>query len=117
MLEIRGGRLTSAHSARTDLERDFWNYCHTDRNRLQAAVPEDHRIFLEGMADTFRFGDYLFVHAGVRPGVAIEDCGPKLGLDGVDNGRIWFDHVRVPRENLIGKVFAVYWPPRRISLR
>jgi len=23
----------------------------------------------------------------------------------------------VPRENLIGKVFAVYWPPRRISLR
>ena len=34
----------------------------------------------------------------VLPGIAIEDCGPKLGLDGVDNGRIAFDHVRVPRD-------------------
>ena len=30
-------------------------------------------------------------HGRVLPGVAIEDCGPKLGLDGVDNGRIAFD--------------------------
>ena len=29
------------------------------------------------------------------PGVRIEDCGPKIGLNGVDNGRIWFDGVRV----------------------
>ena len=35
------------------------------------------------------------------PGVRLEDCGAKLGLNGVDNGRIWFDHVRVPRENLL----------------
>ena len=25
----------------------------------------------------------------VRDGVRIEDCGEKLGLNGVDNGRIW----------------------------
>src|SRR5579864_3312656 len=31
-------------------------------------------------------------------GVRIEDCGHKGGLNGVDNGRLWFDHVRVPRE-------------------
>ncbi|MDA0205553.1 MAG: acyl-CoA dehydrogenase [Acidobacteria bacterium] len=37
------------------------------------------------------------------PGVRIEDCGQKLGLNGVDNGRIWFDHVRVPRENLFNR--------------
>jgi acyl-CoA oxidase len=37
------------------------------------------------------------------PGVRIEDCGPKLGLDGVDNGRLWFDHVRVPRGNLLDR--------------
>jgi acyl-CoA oxidase len=36
-------------------------------------------------------------------GVRIEDCGAKLGLDGVDNGRLWFDEVRVPRENLLDK--------------
>ena len=32
------------------------------------------------------------------PGVRIEDDGPKIGLNGVDNGRIWFDGVRVPRD-------------------
>jgi signal peptidase I len=30
------------------------------------------------------------------------------------DSRVWG---ALPRENLIGKVFAVYWPPRRISLR
>src|SRR4051794_18014069 len=40
-------------------------------------------------------------------GVRIEDCGAKLGLDGVDNGRIWFDHVRVPRENLLDRYAQV----------
>ena len=37
------------------------------------------------------------------PGVTIEDCGAKLGLGGVDNGRLSFDHVRVPRTNLLGR--------------
>jgi acyl-CoA oxidase len=37
------------------------------------------------------------------PGVRIEDCGPKMGLNGVDNGRIWFDHVRVPRDALLNR--------------
>jgi acyl-CoA oxidase len=41
------------------------------------------------------------------PGVAIEDCGPKLGLDGVDNGRIAFDHVRVPRDALLDRYAQV----------
>ncbi|MDN5766472.1 MAG: acyl-CoA dehydrogenase family protein [Humibacillus sp.] len=36
-------------------------------------------------------------------GVTITDCGPKLGLQGVDNGRLMFDHVRVPRTNLLGR--------------
>jgi acyl-CoA oxidase len=42
-------------------------------------------------------------HGAPLPGVRIEDCGAKLGLNGVDNGRIWFDHVRVPRENLLDR--------------
>ncbi|WP_433700425.1 acyl-CoA dehydrogenase family protein [Nocardiopsis sp. CA-288880] len=37
------------------------------------------------------------------PGVRIEDCGPKAGLNGVDNGRLWFDRVRVPRTNLLNR--------------
>lgn len=35
------------------------------------------------------------------PDVRIEDCGHKMGLNGVDNGRLWFDDVRVPRENML----------------
>jgi acyl-CoA oxidase len=42
------------------------------------------------------------------PGVRIEDCGAKLGLNGVDNGRLWFDHVRVPRENLLDRYAQVH---------
>jgi acyl-CoA oxidase len=37
------------------------------------------------------------------PGVRIEDCGRKGGLNGVDNGRLYFDHLRVPREALLNR--------------
>ncbi|MFT5886505.1 MAG: acyl-CoA oxidase [Arcticibacterium sp.] len=37
------------------------------------------------------------------PGVTVKDNGYKLGLNGVDNGRIWFDQVEVPVENLLDK--------------
>ena len=43
----------------------------------------------------------------VCPGITIEDCGHKAGLNGVDNGRIWFDHVRVPRESLLDRYATV----------
>ena len=39
----------------------------------------------------------------VRPGVTVEDDGPKLGLKGVDNGRLAFDGVRVAREALLDR--------------
>ena len=41
------------------------------------------------------------------PGVRIEDCGQKIGLNGVDNGRLWFDSVRVPRGNLLDRYAVV----------
>src|SRR4051794_40351566 len=46
-------------------------------------------------------------HGEPCEGVRIEDCGAKLGLNGVDNGRLWFDQVRVPRENLLDKYAQV----------
>ena len=39
---------------------------------IRAAVPANHVAFLRGFADTCRFGDYLFVHAGIRPGVELD---------------------------------------------
>ena len=37
------------------------------------------------------------------PGVGREDDGLKGGLNGIDNGRLSFDHVRVPRTNLLNR--------------
>ncbi|MCW2542135.1 MAG: acyl-CoA oxidase [Frankiales bacterium] len=45
----------------------------------------------------------------VIPGVRIADSGLKAGLNGVDNGQLWFDGARIPRDNLLdryGQVLA-----------
>ncbi|KAN0003864.1 hypothetical protein ACTFIZ_010024 [Dictyostelium cf. discoideum] len=39
----------------------------------------------------------------IMKGITIKDCGHKLGLNGIDNGQIRFDQVRIPRENLLNK--------------
>jgi len=39
---------------------------------IRTAIGVEHVAFLQGFDDTCRFGDYLFVHAGIRPGVPIE---------------------------------------------
>lgn len=66
-------------------------------------------------------GEQHGVHAFLVPlrrdgevvdGVRIEDCGPKMGLNGVDNGHIWFDHVRIPRTALLNQ-FAEVTPEGR----
>ncbi|WP_235538636.1 metallophosphoesterase family protein [Sphingomonas sp. Root710] len=43
---------------------------------LRQHIPERHRQFLDNLPDAIRFGDYVFVHAGVRPGVAMDDQTP-----------------------------------------
>src|SRR4051795_5109993 len=65
-----------------------------------------------------RVGDEAHgVHAFVVPirdedgrpaaGVRIEDCGPKIGLNGVDNGRLWVSGVRVPRTSMLDRYATV----------
>ncbi len=39
---------------------------------VRSAIPKEHVDFLESFDDSCRFGDYLFVHAGIRPGVEID---------------------------------------------
>ena len=62
----------------------------------QARVPEAHWAFLDGFEDQVEVGDYLFVHAGVRPGVPLDAQArsdlrwirePFLGHEG-DHGRV-----------------------------
>src|SRR5271168_1601831 len=49
-----------------DLPRDQW----------EAALPPSHLTWLRSLAMTHREGDYLFVHAGIRPGVPLVDQSP-----------------------------------------
>lgn len=49
----------------------------TLRHRLAAALPAEHQDFLAGLALWHREGDYVFVHAGVRPGVPLRRQQPR----------------------------------------
>ena len=44
---------------------------------LIETIPSAHIEFVRGFVDTIRSGDYLFVHAGIRPGVAIDEQSPQ----------------------------------------
>ena len=43
----------------------------------------------------------------ILEGIKVEDCGYKIGLNGVDNGRIWFDNVDVPVDNLLDRYGSI----------
>jgi len=42
------------------------------KTQLASAVPDHHRRLLAAMPVSLRIGSYLFVHAGIRPGVPLE---------------------------------------------
>ncbi len=59
--------------------RSFWggiDYRDLSR-RLADALPPAHRAFVAGLPLTARLGDYLFVHAGIRPGVPLDAQDPE----------------------------------------
>lgn len=57
---------------------------------------EDHGI--HGVIVRIRDNDL-----NVVPNVLVEDMGHKIGLNGVDNAKLTFNNVRVPRENLLNR--------------
>jgi serine/threonine protein phosphatase 1 len=51
---------SSRHEAEADLQR-----------RFRGSFPRTHELFLQCLRYSFCCGDFLFVHAGIRPGIAI----------------------------------------------
>ncbi|MEM8964341.1 MAG: acyl-CoA dehydrogenase [Acidobacteriota bacterium] len=43
----------------------------------------------------------------VLPGISVEDDGKKMGLNGVDNGKLRFDNVFIPRTSLLDRFASV----------
>ncbi|XP_057954148.1 acyl-coenzyme A oxidase 3, peroxisomal-like [Malania oleifera] len=70
-------------------------------------------VFSQLIVDGTSQGVHAFIvqirdeYGNICPNIRIADCGHKIGLNGVDNGRIWFDNVRIPRENLLNSVADV----------
>lgn len=72
-----------------------------------------HSNYAVVFAQLFIHGEHVGIHAflvrirnkdmSVREGVFIEDMGHKLSSNGVDNARIRFTNVRVPRESILNK--------------
>ena len=56
---------------RASAEPETW------RRALLAGLPEEHRRFYEHLELAVSYGDYLFVHAGVRPGVPLDEQDPN----------------------------------------
>lgn len=55
-------------------EDDYNSHDYGELARLAAEkVPAAHLAFLGGFEKWIEMGDYLFVHAGLRPGIALED--------------------------------------------
>jgi serine/threonine protein phosphatase 1 len=71
-----GGRATLLSYGIPEAEYDQLDYVELTE-RFAALVPQDHVEFLAGFEDWLAIGDYLFVHAGLRPGVAFEDQSPE----------------------------------------
>lgn len=70
-------------------------------------------VFAKLITDGVDYGVSAFVvplrdpEGRTLPGITIKDCGRKMGLNGVDNGVIYFDQVRIPKENMLDRFASV----------
>jgi serine/threonine protein phosphatase 1 len=64
------------------------------REALDKRLPPTHRAFLDATKVMHREGDYLFVHAGIRPGVKLEKQDP--------NDFMWIRHEFLDSEAKFG---------------
>jgi acyl-CoA oxidase len=70
-------------------------------------------VFAKLIIDGVDYGVSAFVvplrdnEGKVLKGIRIKDCGKKMGLNGVDNGVIYFDQVRIPKDNMLDRFASV----------
>lgn len=109
-----GGDATLA-SYKVKVPASFDEFLLTQRS-LRGALPRHHLHFLQDLAVQARFGDYLFVHAGIRPGLPLDRQSREQ--------MIWVRDVFLDSEADHGVVVvhghtivhAVEWRPNRIGI-
>ncbi len=87
-------------NSKTVLSQKYWitnGYCHAHWCIVFA------QLQIKGES----YGVHAFLvpirdkNLGTKEGVVIQDMGHKMGMNGVDNARLWFKDVRIPRGNLL----------------
>ncbi len=71
-----GGRETLISYGVSGDAYDAWDFDEVTDAAMNV-IPEAHVNFLKSFVDWHRVGDYVFIHAGLRPGFAIEDQDPQ----------------------------------------
>lgn len=71
-LHRMGGKPTLMSYGISEAEYDGLDYPELTE-RLCGGVPDEHLALLDRLENLIRIGDYVFVHAGVRPGVSLDD--------------------------------------------
>lgn len=70
-------------------------------------------VFAKLIIDNKDYGVNAFVvplrdkNGKTLKGITIKDCGRKMGLNGVDNGVIYFDNVVIPKDNMLDRYASV----------
>jgi len=85
------------------------------KDNPKPVIPPEHLAFLNNLQNSFICGDFIFVHAGLRPGIAIEEQnehdmlwirGEFINSDYVWDKKVIFGHSPQPevlmRDNMIG---------------
>jgi acyl-CoA oxidase len=79
-------------------------------------------IWAQLILDGISFGPHPFIvqireHKTHRvlPGITIGDCGPKIGINYLDNGYLIFDNIKIPKDNLLGKLGKIDENGRYVS--
>ncbi len=71
-LQNGGVETLASYGVSVDTSAPFTELAEAVRRGMDAEMPPHHRAFLDGLKPHHREGGYLFVHAGIRPGIPLE---------------------------------------------
>jgi acyl-CoA oxidase len=66
-------------------------------------------VFAQLFVKNINHGVHAFIvpyrdkNGNLLANIEVKDCGYKMGLNGIDNGRLWFNQIQIPKENLLNK--------------
>lgn len=76
-VEFGGGETMTSYGVARPIGRVDAEAWREIQQQFQRQVPANHVAFLRTLELSATYGDYFFVHAGVRPGVALDDQSPE----------------------------------------